>query len=110
MALAQENLADRYSNGEGIPQDYEQAAKWYPTAAEQSHGSAQYKLALAYAMGRGVRRDLHYAYKWATVASLNGIKEATQTIDLLETKMSADDIGKALKLGSLCLDTKYKKC
>ena len=34
-ALAQYNLGFMYSNGEGVPQDYAEAVKWYRMAAEQ---------------------------------------------------------------------------
>ena len=34
-ASAQFNLGNRYANGEGVPQDYAVAMKWYRLAAEQ---------------------------------------------------------------------------
>ena len=34
-AAAQYNLGVMYDNGEGVPQDYAEAAKWYRLAAEQ---------------------------------------------------------------------------
>ena len=34
-AEAQFNLGVMYANGEGVPQDYAEAVKWYPKAAEQ---------------------------------------------------------------------------
>ena len=33
--MAQTNLGNRYRNGEGVPQDYKEAVKWYRLAAEQ---------------------------------------------------------------------------
>jgi TPR repeat protein len=36
-ADAQNNLGLMYRNGQGVPQDYAEAVKWYRLAAEQSH-------------------------------------------------------------------------
>lgn len=41
---AQYNLGLMYANGTGVPQDYNEAAKWFRLAAEQGHASAQYNL------------------------------------------------------------------
>jgi len=37
-------LGVRFENGEGVPQDYNEAIRWYRLAAEQGHGKAQEKL------------------------------------------------------------------
>jgi TPR repeat protein len=34
-ALAQRNLGFMYANGQGVPQDYAEAVKWYRLAADQ---------------------------------------------------------------------------
>ena len=39
-AAAQNNLGFMYINGEGVPQDYQEALKWYSLAAEQGHADA----------------------------------------------------------------------
>ena len=36
-AFAQFNLGLMYDNGQGVPQDYKTAVKWYKLAAEQGH-------------------------------------------------------------------------
>ena len=41
---AQFNLAVKYEIGEGVPEDDEEAARWYRLAAEQGHAPAQYSL------------------------------------------------------------------
>ena len=48
-------------NGQGVPQDYEEAIKWYRLAAEQGYASAQYNLGVMYDNGDGVPQD--YAKK-----------------------------------------------
>ena len=38
--MAQYNLAVLYANGQGVPQDYVEARKWYRKAAEQGDAAA----------------------------------------------------------------------
>ena len=38
--LAQDNLGHKYTNGEGVPQDYVEAYKWYSLAASRLPASA----------------------------------------------------------------------
>jgi TPR repeat protein len=42
--MAQNNLGVKYENGEGVPQDYKEAMKWYRLAIEQGLGIAQARL------------------------------------------------------------------
>lgn len=63
---AQYNLGVMYDIGQGVPQDYTEAAKWYTKAAEQGHADAQLKLGVMYAKGRGVPQDYAEAAKWFT--------------------------------------------
>ena len=53
-----------YDKGEGVPQDYKEAVKWYTKAAEQGDVDAQYNLGLMYYNGEGVPKDLVQAYAW----------------------------------------------
>ena len=50
-AKAQYILGRMYENGQGVPQDYKEAVKWYRRSAEQGHSKAQFNLALRYANG-----------------------------------------------------------
>jgi TPR repeat protein len=52
-ASAQHDLGVMYANGQGVPQDYAEAARWYRLAADQGHASAQNNLGLCYAQGLG---------------------------------------------------------
>ena len=45
---AQFNLGVMYDNGEGVPQDYAEAVRWYRLAAEQGNASAQFNLGSMY--------------------------------------------------------------
>ena len=61
-----------FANGEGVAQDYAQAAQCYTEAAEQGHSSAQLNLADLYAQGQGVTRDEAKALVWLTKAANSG--------------------------------------
>ena len=61
-----------YNNGNGVPQDYEEAVRWYQLAAEQGHSKAQGNLGAMYAFGNGVMKDYVYAHMWGNIASMNG--------------------------------------
>ncbi len=56
----------KFAEGQGMTQDYEQAAHWYAQAAEQNHGLAQLKLAMLYGQGQGVARDQQKYLLWLT--------------------------------------------
>ena len=58
-----------YANGQGVPQDYAEAMKWYRKAADQGDDTAQYNLGLMYYNGRGVPQDYVAAHKWFSLAA-----------------------------------------
>jgi hypothetical protein len=62
--MAQYELGIMYQNGEGVPQNYSKAVKWFRKAAEQGDSSAQYRLGLKYNVGHGVPQDYSEAVKW----------------------------------------------
>src|SRR4029077_12512676 len=55
--------------GQGVPQDYAEAAKWYRKAADQGFAEAQSNLGAMYAKGQGVPQDYVEAYKWFDLAA-----------------------------------------
>ena len=55
--------------GEGVPQDYAEAAKWSRKAAEQGNAMAQSNLGLMYENGHGVPQDDVQAYMWFDLAT-----------------------------------------
>ena len=67
-AVAQTNLGAMYEHGNGVPQDYEEAARWYRKAAEQGDEWAQTNLGWMYEKGRGVPQDKKEAARWYTRA------------------------------------------
>jgi uncharacterized protein len=65
-------LGEMYDYGEGVPQDYKEAANWYRMAAEQGHTKAQYRLAEMYNLGKGVLKNYDNFYKWLRMAAEQG--------------------------------------
>jgi len=65
-------LANLYCNGEGVAQDYRQAAQLYYKAALQNHTGAQSKLGLCFEYGYGVGKDEEEALRWYTSAQQTG--------------------------------------
>ena len=65
----QYNLGVMYYNGQGVPQDYKEAMKWFRMAAEQGHADAQYNLGVIYSNGKGVPQDHKEAMKWLRMAA-----------------------------------------
>ena len=56
-AKAQHNLGVMYENGQGVPQDYAEALKWFRLAADQGDAKAQHNLGVMYYYGEGVPQD-----------------------------------------------------
>ncbi|MEM7226078.1 MAG: tetratricopeptide repeat protein [Pseudomonadota bacterium] len=66
---SQYQIAVLYLRGEGVPQDFAEAAKWFRKAADRGDGDAQFNLGHMYAQGSGVKKDFIEAYKWFYVAA-----------------------------------------
>ena len=63
-AFAQYQLGRVYARGDGVPQDFQEALRWYRRAAEQGNRFAQYQLGRVYARGDGVPQDFQEALRW----------------------------------------------
>ena len=75
-AGAQTALGVMYEDGEGVPQDYAEAVKWFRKAAEQGDADAQFRLGYKYYHGKGVPEDYTEAAKWYRKAAEQGHVEA----------------------------------
>lgn len=71
-ANAQFNLGAMYDNGDGVPEDDAEAAKWYQQAADQGHINAQFNLGVMYANGEGVAENPVEAASWYRKAADQG--------------------------------------
>ena len=61
-----------YSNGQDVPQSYEEAVKWFRKAAEQGHVNGQNNLGEMYYFGLGVSQSYEEAAKWYRKAAEQG--------------------------------------
>ena len=98
VATAQFQLGLMYERGQGVTQDYKEAEKWFRLSAEQEIAQAQFNMGGIYYIGQGVPRDQVLAYIWMNIASSNGNKNAIQFRNLLEKKMSPQQIEEAQRL------------
>ena len=71
-AAAQFNLGVMYYNGEGVPQDYAEAVRWFRAAAEQGEAAAQFNLGVMYNNGEGVPENDAEAVRWFRAAAEQG--------------------------------------
>jgi uncharacterized protein len=71
-ASAQYLLGLKYYEGEGVPQHYEEAVKWWRLASAQGNANAQYYLAGMYVNGTGVDKNYVRAYAWLSVVVAQG--------------------------------------
>jgi TPR repeat protein len=75
-AEAQFDLGSVYANGDVVPKDYIEAAKWFRKAAEQGFANAQLFLGNMYENGDGVPKDYAQAVKWYRKAAEQGLANA----------------------------------
>ncbi|MBP0118666.1 MAG: sel1 repeat family protein, partial [Candidatus Nitrotoga sp.] len=73
-------------NGQGVPQDFKEAVKWYRLAAEQGHALAQFNLGGVYDKGRGVAKDYKEAVRWYKLAAEQGDVDAQYNLGYMYAK------------------------
>ena len=74
--VAQNNLGALYDSGQGVAQDYAEAAKWFRKAADQGFAVAQNNLANLFGDGKGVAQDHAVAVRWYRKAAVQGLASA----------------------------------
>ena len=57
-AAAQLKVGDMFADGDGVPEDYGEAVKWYRLAADQGNAAAQYRLGRMFARGDHMPRTI----------------------------------------------------
>jgi len=101
-ADAQYNLGVWYRFGQGVPQDYAQAASWYLKSSEQGNPGAQFNLGLMYSNGQGVPQDYVEAHKWRNLAASRASAENqtryAETRDAVATLMTPAQLAEAQTL------------
>ena len=84
-----------YEEGQGVPQDHDQASRWYRRAADKGDVRAQVKLGFMYALGKGVPQNYTEAHRLMNVAAAGGHQDAAKVRDLLAKLMKPDEIREA---------------
>jgi uncharacterized protein len=79
-AVAQYNLGVMFAKGRGVPQDFQEAVKWYRLAAAQGNAQAQNNLGVAYTNAQGVAQDYQEALKWYRLAATQGYAQAQKNL------------------------------
>jgi TPR repeat protein len=87
-AAVQFAVGARYATGDGIDQDYAEAARWFSMAAAQGNVSAEGTLAAYYLSGTGVSKDFSKAYFWALLAQAGGDQASKYRVAILASRMT----------------------
>jgi TPR repeat protein len=69
-----------YKLGQGVPQNYTEAMKWYRLAADQGNAGAQSNLGNMYEFGQGVPQNYAEAMKWYRLAADQGNADAQNNL------------------------------
>jgi len=77
---AQLQLGRMYDMGQGVPQDYKEAFRWYQAAANQGDADSQSRLGLMYATGKGIPQDYKEAFRWYQAAAEQGQVSAQSSL------------------------------
>jgi len=106
--LAEESIGDFYFKGDGVPQDYTEARRWYLKAADQGEPNSQLRLGVMFDRGLGVAPDPVQAYAWFVIVANNVqgtgvggaqvLDFATKHRDSIAPKMTAEQLVDAERL------------
>ena len=81
-----------------MPEDDDEAVRWYQMAAEQGQAGAQFNLGIMYAQGEGVPEDHVQAYAWLSIVAAQGNESAKENKDIVTEHMTRAQIEEAQKL------------
>ncbi len=99
---AQFYLGLLHEKGDGVPQDYTKARKWYEKAAAQGYAMAQINLGMLYKSGNGVPQDDVRAYMWFSLAAAHSTgnlqKPAADSRNNVARRMTPAQLVEAQKL------------
>jgi localization factor PodJL len=80
---AEYEIAQRYAEGRGVPQNLAEAADWFDRAAAQGSVPAQFRLGSFYEKGFGVKKDLDAARRLYSAAAEAGNAKAMHNLAVL---------------------------
>lgn len=108
---AQTYLGFMYYYGRGVPQNYEEAVRFYGNAAESGVPLAQYQYGLLFDKGQGVPQDYVLAYVWtnrAVAAAPRNVREPWSRVrDAIRNKLTLAQktLAQRLSIGSPVVNT-----
>jgi len=82
-AAAEFEIAVRFAEGRGMPQNLAAAAEWFERAAKQGLAPAQFRLGGLYEKGMGVKKDLEAARRLYIAAAQAGNAKAMHNLAVL---------------------------
>jgi uncharacterized protein len=101
-ATAEARLGWMFSTGNGVPQNFYEAAKWLYRAATRGNGNAQFALGMLYNKGEGVPRDYVLSYVWLNLSAAQAVGAdrdfKTSIRDALASKMTPQQLLTAQEL------------
>ncbi len=98
-AAAQFNLGLMYYDGQGVPQDFREARRWFQRSADQGYEKAQLNLGAMYGSGKGLRRpDYVQAYVWLSLCAAAGDQKCSAQRDLVSQKLKGSKLAEAQRI------------
>ena len=83
-ATAAYEIGVRYAEGKGVPQNLDEAAKWFDRAAQAGIIPATFRLGTFYEKGLGVKKDTDLARRYYTQAAERGNAKAMHNLAVLD--------------------------
>jgi len=90
-----------YEEGQGVPQDFQQARLWYGKAADQGDVDAAFALGRLYSRGLGVPQNRPLAYQWYARAAKGGHYLGKQEMTKCEGRMAPEQLRPARQLAAM---------
>ena len=97
-AEAQASLGLMYAEGEGVPQDHDEAVRWFRLGADRGDAGAQNSLGGMYANGQSVAQDDVEALRWYRLSADQGHATARYNVQGIEARMTSEQIAEAERL------------
>lgn len=83
-ATAAFEIGVRYAEGRGVPQNYEEAAKWYDRAAQAGVVPGMFRLGTLYEKGLGLKKDWEISRRYYMQAAERGNAKAMHNLAVLD--------------------------
>jgi TPR repeat protein len=81
-----------------VPQNKEEAFRWYFLSAKKGYPEAQCKVGFAYVLGKRVEKDWAVGHMWLSVSSNQGFNRARRGLNIMEPDMTQEELEKSREL------------